>query len=141
METTRRGFFGLVAAVAAFVGVKQAPLFADHVRQSVRKMNRSGDEHTERQMSAVMPYTALEDAAAFHAIAERQRLAMIAELRTMGAPINVWRVGMCNGVVAVPVNRYTGMPQPWRDEHIFTVRVRCSVETPPFAYPDYEAAE
>lgn len=116
-----------------------ASVFAEEVRQSLRRLNRNGEPHREYGLSATMPWQALEDADAFHIIAEHIRLNMIETLRATGAPINVWRAGQQIGYVASNVSVYTGEGQEWRDEHHFRVRARVSTETPPFTHPESEA--
>lgn len=106
-------------------------VFAPSVRPSDRRLNGDGALNIERSIRAYMPYAALEDAEAFHAIAEQQRLAMIHALQEVGAPINVWRVGMVGGVVASRIDAITGMEQEWKDSHVFYVRTRASHESQP----------
>ena len=114
------------------------PLFASYVRQSTRRLNRNAKEHIERGICATMPYRALEDAVAFHEIAEQIRLQMIAALLECGAPINVWRVGQHAGLVAATINYATGEAIPWKDAHQFLVRTRASVEHPPYELAEEE---
>lgn len=135
----RRLFLSAVPAsiAAAFVALNPRPLFASVVRQSVRRWNRNGQPHVERATRMVMPYTMLEDPQTFHDQAELVRLAMIDELRKVGAPINVWRVGQMVGASeGVYIHDREGeiADHVWRDRHHFYVRTRASVETPPFTH-------
>lgn len=136
----RRNFLGGIgAAVAAFSAsawaMRPRSVFAKDVRDTQRRLNRNGKPHIERRTQVQMPYLALEDAEAFHERAELVRLAMIEELRKVGAPINVWRVGVMRGNIATNVDVYTGETVPWKDIHFFTVRTRASVEHQPFDLP------
>jgi hypothetical protein len=90
-----------------------------------------------------VPYVALEDAEAFHDIAEQVRLQMIARLQEHGAPINVWRLGFLHGDVATDV--YSGVSGEGRlfadgsgiqDKHHLWLRTRVSVEHAPFQFPE-----
>jgi hypothetical protein len=93
-DTTRRRLFAALAMLPVMGAVWRAPsVFAASVRYTQRKWNRDGVPHRERGVSAGMPHWRLEDADAFHALAETCRLRMLAELRTLGTPINVWRCG------------------------------------------------
>lgn len=105
-------------------------VFAQDVRYSHRRDNRNDQPHTERHTYAAIDYSVLEDKDAFHEVAERVRLYMLKALEDVGAPINVWRVGHVSGTVSVPIETVRGAEVV--DRHIFDLRTRCSVETPPF---------
>lgn len=133
----RRGFIATLAALPVIAASfwKPPSVFAKHVRQSMARLNGNGIPHVERAATASMPYAVLEDRDAFHERAEQCRVAMIEELRKVGAPINVWRVGQMRGITARPINFLTDAPIPWKDEHFFCVRTRASVEATPFTHP------
>lgn len=132
----RRAFLPALIGVFSGLGafLTPTPLFAAKVRHSRTRLNGNMVPHIERRATAHMPYAALEDSAAFHELAENCRLAMIEQLRSEGAPINVWRVGMIGGIVGSRIDARTGLEQEWKDEHHFYVRTRASVEHEPRQY-------
>jgi hypothetical protein len=141
----RRTFFVAIPAAIAGALLLAAPrsVFAAKVRNSLRRLNQNGKPHTQYMSGCVVPYVALEDAEAFHEIAEQVRLQMIARLQEHGAPINVWRVGFLHGDVATDV--YSGMVAAGllsgdgrgiQDEHHLWLRTRVSVEQAPFQFPE-----
>jgi hypothetical protein len=106
-------------------------VFARYVRETDMARNADGGAHTQRALSATVPYTALEDAEAFHELAEQIRLGMLDKLREDGAPVNTWRLGQVGGFVACTFDYARDEEKPWKDEHVVYLRVRTSIERSP----------
>ena len=110
------------------------PLFAADIRESEKRRNRNGIPHTSRLLRANIDPALLNNADAFHRVAEELRLAMLDKFLEHGAPINVWRIGELAGDVRVMYAAGEGeLGEPVDLCHL-TLRTRVSVEHPPFTH-------
>lgn len=134
-------FVSVIALIAATVVATLAALyatgkrrlrgqvFAEQVRSSMYRLNYDREPHAQFTESACFTDQHLTDKAAFHELAEKTRLSMLEHIaKGIPQPVNVWRIGVMDGWVAIASNLDEGGDCRQATWHAFRIRARCSAE-------------